>query len=709
MAVASMALALAAPSDARADVYAVDADEALFLPKSLAVEAWTPTILWADSPKPGKAGLPEGWKGLTVRFSEKDGHPVAKIEAPEGTDFYGTGEVNGPLRRNGKQIVFWNSDNYGYTSLGGARLYQSHPWVLGVRPDGTAFGVIADCTHRGTLRLGERDITFSFEGGPFPVWVTEAASPQDALRKLAARTGRMPMPPLWALGYQQSRYGYRSAAECLEIADTMRERKIPCDVIWMDIDYMDGRRPFTFDPKGFPDPKGYMAELHKRDFHGVWMVDPALKNEPNAGYAAFDEGEKRDVWVKRADGKTDFVGLVWPGECKFPDFTRKAVRDWWTDLNTRFVTENAIDGLWNDMNEPAVFGGLGKTMPADNLHGGTEPGDLPPGPHVRYHNIYGMLMISATREALLRAYPDRRPFVLTRANFLGGHRYGYTWTGDNFSIVRHMRAAVPMSLNLALSGQPFNGPDLGGHGKDCSAELLRQWVGFGAFFPFCRNHAASGTRAQEPWAYDLATEETFRTAIRRRYALIPYLYTLMHGAATAGDAVMAPAFFADPTDLSLRREEQAFLLGRDLLVVPAHAEAPALPKGDWREARLLDGDPAETQPDHARLLVRPGAALPAVAPADHVGALDLATLTLHVNPGPDGKAEGLLYEDAGDGYGFEKGDFRLTRFVVTTEGPEPKVAAEHVAGERPSAVRDVKVILLPSASPSQADAAPNAN
>ncbi len=666
--------------------------QALFLPAQLSLADWTPSPLWEAPPKAQAEGLPPDWKGLKVTFGETDCRPQATIRVPKGTDLYGTGEVVGPLRRNGTDITLWNTDNYGYRTYDPRRLYQSHPWVLGVRPDGTAFGVIADSTYRGRVELSDTTIRFTFDGPVFPVLILEAPTPHDALRQLATLTGTAPLPPLWALGYQQSRYGYTDAAMSLDVAKTMREKDIPCDVMWMDILYMRGYRIFTFDPKGYPDPKGYMAALHDLGFKGVWMIDPALKDDPNAGYEPFDEAERLGLWVKRADGKTDYVGRVWPGPCKFPDFLRADVREWWAERNRRFVTENDIDGLWNDMNEPAVFGGLGHTMPTDNLHGGDAPGDFPLGPHVRYHNIYGMQMIRATRDGLLRAHPDRRPFVLTRSNFLGGQRYGYTWTGDNFSTDAHMRLSVPMSLNLSLSGQPLNGPDLGGFGQHCTPELMRQWVGFGAFFPFCRNHAARGTRNQEPWALGPETEAVFRTAMRRRYALMPYLYTALRAACTDGSPFMAPVFFADPKDPALRREEQAFMLGADLIVVPAWAKAPALPKGDWKAVRVLD-DPAEAGPDQATLLLRPGAALPVLKPASHTGALDWASLTLVANPGPDGVATALLYEDAGDGYAFEKGDFRLTRYTVTLKDGKPEVSAERLAGDRPTAVRNVSVRL----------------
>lgn len=672
-------------------VLTVGPTQALFMPPKVDFSAWGPSPVWADGarPVPKAYGTPEGWKGLKVDFRDDFGRAQTIIRAPEGTDFYGTGEVLGPLRRNGTTVTFWNTDNYGYASYDPKRLYQSHPWVMGVRPDGSAFGVLPDCTYRGSLTLTETEIRFDFEGPVYPVLIMEGKDPADVMRQLAERTGHMALPPLWALGYQQSRWGYRSAEECLGIAKRLREGRIPTDVLWMDIDYMRGYRVFTFDPKGFPNPKGYMDALHDLNFRGVWMIDPGIKKDPE-GYHAYAEGEAGGHWVRQADGKTDYVGRVWPGECKFPDFTRSETRDWWASLTDRFVSENNIDGIWNDMNEPAVFGGTGHTMPPDNFHRGDDV--LPPGPHVRYHNVYGLQMIRATREGILRAHPDRRPFVLTRASFLGGQRYGATWTGDNLSTEEHMRLSVPMTLTLGLSGQPFNGPDLGGFGNHCTPELMRQWVGFGAFFPFCRNHSASGTKAQEPWAFGKETEDAFRTAIERRYALLPYIYTAFREASVSGAPVLRPVFFADPADPTLRREEQAFLLGGDLLIVPSFAKNPTLPKGTWRDVQVL-GTPEERQADQARLLLRPGAALPVAKPAQHTGAISLADLTLVANPDASGRAVATLYEDAGDGFGYKDGDYRLTRYTVTVKDGKPEVSTEVLEGKRPTAVRTITVRL----------------
>mgnify|MGYP002520897858 CR=1 FL=1 len=673
-------------------ILTVTPTQVLFMPPKVPFSAWQNTPIWADGarPKPSAQGTPKGWKGLTAAFHDAFGRAQATVNIPAGTDLYGTGEVLGPLRRNGQTITLWNQDNYGYQSYDPTRLYQSHPWVLGLRPDGSAFGVLADSTYRGSITLTETQIRFDFEGPVYPLLIIEGSDPADVLRQLADRTGHMPLPPLWALGYQQSRFGYKSAADCLRIAQTFRNKRIPCDVMWMDIDYMDGYRVFTFNPKTFPNPKAYMAELHRLNLKGIWMIDPGVKTDP--AYAVYQQGQDGNHWVKTADTQTDFIGRVWPGNCKFPDFTRAETRAWWSRLTASFVTQNDIDGLWNDMNEPAVFDGTAHTMPPDNFHRG-DGALFTPGPHVRYHNIYGMQMIRASRQGLLNARPNCRPFILTRANFLGGQRYGATWTGDNLSSPAHLRLSIPMTLTLGLSGQPFNGPDLGGFGNSCTPQLMRQWVGFGAFFPFCRNHACKGTKAQEPWALGKETETVFRTALERRYALLPYLYTLFREAAETGAPILRPLFFADPKDPALRREEQAFLLGGDVLVLPAFATHPARPKGNWAPVSLLNS-PAEHHPDQAALLLRPGAILPVIKPAQSTEEADFSDLTLLANPNENGMAEGLLYEDAGDGFGYQTGNYCLTRLHLENKNGSPTLTATHIEGARSSAVKNTTLKLL---------------
>ena len=405
---------------------------------------------------------------------------------------------------------------------------------------------------------------------------------------LAQLTGTMALPPRWTLGWQQCRYSYSPDSEVVRIASEYRARKIPCDVLWMDIDYQQGNRGFTFSARDFPDPTALNGWLHAHDFHSVWIVDPGIKRE--SGYAPYDEGSAAGFWVRDGNGN-DYTGDVWPGSCVFPDVTRAATRAWWGARIGSFASVGA-DGIWNDMNEPAVFGGPDKTMPVTNSHradaalGGTST-------HRRFHNAYGMLLARSTFEGMRNAFPDKRPYVLSRANFLGGQKYAAAWTGDNSASWPHLRYSVAMALNLGLSGQPFAGADIGGYSGMPSGDLYARWVGVGALLPFARAHAEKGSPHKEPWAFGPAVEATCRRAIETRYRLMPYLYTVFREASVSGLPVARPEFFADPSDLALRKEDQAFLLGRDVLVLADmdedHRHQFILPHGRWREARIADG------------------------------------------------------------------------------------------------------------------------
>lgn len=676
--------------------YLAGTDVAVFQPKDYDATQHLPSMI-LQRDLVFKADVPADWT-LHPAFSANDSLTVAEINVGDA-DLYGTGEVYGNLRRNGDRNEYWNTDNGAYARHDGKRLYQTHPWVLGVRKDGTAFGILADNTWRSNLRMPEADgqtvVRFESYGPAFRVVVVNAESPEVVLRRLGELTGTMELPPLWALGYQQCRFSYFPDSRVKEVANEFRQRHIPCDVIWMDIDYMQDFRIFTFNKERFPNPKGLNDYLHNRKFKSVYMIDPGVKADDN--YFVDQQGVRGDYFVRTAQDSL-FVGNVWPGPCHFPDFTRPDVRTWWSGLYKDFMAQG-VDGVWNDMNEPAVFGGEELTMPRDNRHLGGD--GLAAGPHLRYHNAYGYNMVKASRAGILAANPDKRPFVLSRANLLGGQRYAATWTGDNASTVDHMKMSIPMTLNMGLTGQAFNGPDIGGFLENCTPKLLAQWTASGIYFPFTRNHSCDGTVDQEPWAFGPEVEAVCRTAIERRYRLLPYIYRLFRGASQSGLPVMRPVFMADAKDLTLRHEQQAYMLGGDLLVVPRWAESPALPKGNWVSV------PFETKDDgyQADVRLRPGAALPLAELFESTVDYNLERLTFIINPDDKGHAAGLLYEDAGDGFEYRHGDFRETLFKadVTTavkSGRKAKCAttvtlcAEMSWGQRATAVREIRVGIV---------------
>ena len=405
-------------------------------------------------------------------------------------------------------------------------------------------------------------------------------------------------------------------------------------------------------------------------------------------YFVYSTGKEQDVFVKDAY-RNEFHGKVWPGDCAFPDFTRPETRAWWGKLYKDFLS-CGIDGIWNDMNEPSVFDGPGGTMPESCIHLGG--GNLPTGTHGMYHNAYGRLMVEASRDGILAANPDKRPFILSRSNLLGGQRYAAMWTGDNGASYDHMKLSVPMSLTLGLSGQPFNGPDIGGFANETAPDLWGHWIGFGAFFPFSRGHASCDTSDKEPWAYTKEVEKESRMAIERRYRLMPYLYTAFYNAHKDGQPVMAPVFFADPADVSLRAEEQAFMLGEDILVIPAFAENPALPKGIWEKMSLVKGDTEGKY--QADMRVRGGSIIPVGKVVQNLTENVFDPLTLVVVLDEEGKASGSLYWDEGDGWGFRNGEYKIVDFTARQNGNKVAVAISDSEGSFPLDFRKVNVEVL---------------
>lgn len=626
---------------------------AKFVPKGFNLSQMPSFALKAEPQEKGM--LPSNWQLYPI-MEKKKGHASAYLDVPQGTSLYGGGEVTGPLLRNGQSIKLWNTDSGAYSVDNGKRLYQSHPWVMGVRPDGTSFGILFDTPYKAKLTTTDERINFETEGELFRIFVIDRESPQAVIKGLAELIGTMPMVPRWALGYQQCRFSYTPASRVIEVADTFRIKRIPCDVIWMDIDYMDGYRIFTFNPQTFPDPAALNRDLHIRGFHSAWMIDPGAKVDST--YFVYKSGTANDVWVKTAQGK-EFHGDAWPGACAFPDFTQPKTVRWWADLYKDFL-DKGVDGVWNDVNEPQISNTPTGTMPEDNKHLGGDK--IPAGPHLKYHNVYGYLMVKASREGIMKARPQNRPFILTRSNFLGGQRFAATWTGDNASWESHMTMSVPMILTLGLSGQPFSGADVGGFLFNPDADLFGRWMALGAFYPFSRGHACAGTINKEPWAFGQKVEDVSRMALERRYVLLPYYYTLLHEASETGMPIMRPVFFADPKDTLLRAEEQAFLIGENLLVVPEWAQNPALPKGIWRNLSLIPGDDKDSY--QARLKIRGGAIIPTGKIIQNTNEKSLDPLTLLVCLDEKGEAHGTLYWDEGDNWSFKDGNYSFQHFTA---------------------------------------------
>jgi alpha-glucosidase len=611
-----------------------------------------------------------------VRF-EYDGSTVrAQVDFGGAIDLYGAGLAAGALKRNGRVIEFWNTDAWRYGEHSPA-LYQSHPFALAMRSDGSAIGVLTPAFHRGQITFASDGIELAFEDDPFDVFVLEAAHPSLVLRALVEMTGRIEMPPLWALGYHQCRWSYESADEVRELAREFRARKIPCDAIWLDIDYMDRHRVFTWNRERFPEPAQLIDELHRGGFRSVAIVDPGIATDLE--YEAFKSGVIADAFV--TDGRRNLVeARVWPGNCLFPDFFTAKARDWWAAHVSRFV-ECGLDGLWCDMNEPSVFRTPARTLPDWAQHLGNLG-----GAHDHVHNLYGQLMARATRDGLLAARPQQRPFVLTRSNFISGSRFAATWTGDNQATWEDLRWSIPMVLSLGLCGQPFSGVDIGGFDGDPSGELFARWFELGAYLPFARGHSEKTACRKEPWSFGPEIERCVRAALERRMQLLPTLYTLFHEACVTGLPIARPMFYADPQDASLRAIDDQFMLGEDLLVAPiVHAGAserevvlPATRDGWFRfdgeantrlSGRIRAAAPLGTTPAFARA----GSIVATKPSAGHTAAQARLAPILNVFFDADGRAQGTLYEDDGE---HRSKRARLTHFSARIENARAVVEAE---------------------------------
>lgn len=706
---------------------------ALFIPQGMTLDniAVNPGILNGKLDS-FKEGLSETCKLIPCFFKDSDTTFSAFISVDKSVDIYGTGEVTAPFRRNGTKTICWDFSNYGYSQFT-QPLYQAYPFVLGVNPDGSSFGIWAMTTYHCTVDMTVAGIiSFTARANPgaslkklpeFAVMTIEAETPQKVISIFTDLTGRMPMQPKWALGFQQSRYAPMTQDYILNnVAKKFRENRVPCDVVWMDIDYMDMNWIFTFNPERIPEPSVLMNKLHEIDFKGVWMIDPGLPASDQKVFFGKTEGYrdyiyksgneiKTDglpIWVLKSDKKTPFIGDVWADSEVFPDFTMPEARNWWESLYKNFMLKG-IDGVWNDMNEPEIFGTPMKSMPLSNIHrGGALPDGriLPEDTHDRYHNVYGMLEVMASREGILKANPDKRPFLLSRANYIGGQRYAAMWTGDIPATWDAMVENQAMLLNIGLSGQPFCGPDLGGFTDNCDAKLYSRWIGVGALYPFSRAHKSGHpdtVKEAFPWSYDNATLDSVRLALERRYRLIPYLYTLFAQSSLSGEPVMKPIFMADVKNPHIRSEYQSFLIGNDLLVLPdfttgkpsdaGNYATPAEPTGRWRSFSLVDGDLHDV--NQPKLKIRGGSIIPAGRIIQSTTENSFDPLTLFVCPQTNGHAEGYLYLDEGDGFNYEKGKYLYIKISADQYGEDYRITFTKLKGtmDMPEYEVEVKVLV----------------
>jgi alpha-glucosidase len=603
--------------------------------------------------------LPMAWNGQRIRAWKK---------MPSDENYYGLGDKAGPMNRRNRAFINWNTDAFGWGESTDP-LYKTIPFFIGLRK-GTAYGVFFDNTYRSSFDFGKESpdyLSFGAEGGELNYYFFAGPDPRKVIEKYTALVGRSPLPPLWSLGYQQCRYTYYPESRAREVVGLFRQKKIPADVIYFDIDYQQGYAPFTINREYFPHFEQMIADFKSQGFHTILITDLHIKKDPDHGYAPYDSGAKQDLFVKNPDG-SNFVGPVWPGPSVFPDFTLTRARDWWGTLYKDFVHMGAA-GFWNDMNEPSVFERADKTMPLDTVHRLDDGSTLD---HRAIHNVFGMENARATYEGLRKLQGDERPFVLTRAAYSGGQRYAATWTGDNSATWNHISMSTPMLLSMGISGYGLVGDDIGGFASSPPPDLLTRWYELGVFNPIYRDHAAKGTADHEPWASGPEQEAIRRRYIELRYQLLPYIYTGIEAMTRTGLPFMRPIFLDYPQQESSYDDNRDFLFGSDLYVAPVatetvDAEEIQLPPGAWYDywtsQQHASSEKIALHPtlDELPLYVRAGAIIPMQPVVQNTEEKPTGPLEIKVYVGEN--CHSSLYEDDGHTFAYQRGEFRRTNYT----------------------------------------------
>ncbi len=639
---------------------------------------------------------------------------------------FGLGEKTGYLEKSGREYEMWNRDTNGFYTHNEDPLYSSIPFYIvqgeGSDQNNSSLGVFLHQAERSKFNVknGERmdGVGITVHSSKATLYLIAGEEIKQVVKGYTGLTGKPLFPPKWALGYHHSKYGVPDGRkEALKLAKEFRQREIPCDALYFDIQHMNSSKDFTWNEDRFPEPESLIGQLHEMNYRVVNIVDPGIKEEE--GYEVYDSGKENDYFVKDKDGG-DFSGSVWPGFCVFPDFIRKDVRDWWADQNEKLL-EQGVDGIWNDMNEPAVFFekkgiksiaseleeriSVGEHLNIeakqrlmnlweDNtnsmVHRSDEGEKID---HGKVHNLYALYEAMATERAFRRKRPNERPFILTRSGFSGIQKYAAKWTGDNSSTWEHMRMSIYMCLNLGLSGLPFVGPDIGGFSGDAEPELLTRWIQLGSVMPFYRNHSSLGTVAQEPWSFGEKYEKINRKYISLRYSLLPFIYTEFYHTHKTGIPIMRPLFLEFPEDEEAYSVPDQFLVGNSMLVAPvlernSRRRLVYLPYEDGdREISWLDwwtGDQLESgynileaPLDVMPIFIREGKGIPYTSPVQHTGELQ-DKLKIKINPGPKGKKKVRvpIYHDDGESRGYERGKYFYGDFFIDGSGESTDVELE---------------------------------
>jgi len=603
----------------------------------------------------------------------------------DGESYYGLGDKPDHLNLKGKRYQNWVTDSYSFGKETDP-IYKAIPFYTGLH-HGKAYGIFFDNTFRSFFDFAHerRNVTsFWSQGGEMNYYFIYGPKMEDVVINYTDLTGKPhQLPPLWALGFHQCKWSYYPESKVKEITKKFRDLKIPCDAIYLDIDYMEGFRCFTWNKEYFPDPKRMVKELADEGFKTVAIIDSGIKFDKD--YSIFQEGLKNDYFCKRADGAY-MKGKVWPGECYFPDFTRPEVRDWWSGLFQELIEDIGIKGVWNDMNEPAVMEVPNKTFPNDVRH----DYDGNPCSHRKAHNIYGMQMARATYHGLKKFSYPKRPFVITRAAYSGTQRYTSTWTGDNLATWEHLWIANVQAQRMAMSGFSFVGSDIGGFAEQPQGELFTRWIQLGIFHPFCRVHSSGDHGDQEPWAFDEDVTNIVRKFIELRYQLLPYLYTAFWDYLDQGIPILKSLVLYDQDDVHTHYRTDEFIFGDKILVCPilepnAHGRRMYIPRGNWFNYwnnEVVKGGKemwVDADIDSMPIFVKEGAIIPKYPIQQYVGEKTIEEIVLDIYY-KEGKEQSKLFDDAHDGYDYKKGRYSFRTFKLIGKKKE-LIIQQHKEGK----------------------------
>jgi len=615
----------------------------------------------------------------------------------DGESYYGLGDKPSHINLKGKRFENWVTDSYAY-GKDSDPIYKSIPFYTGLHHN-KAYGVFFDNSFRTFFDFAQerRNVTsFWALGGEMNYYFIYGPKMTEVVESYTDLTGKPHLlPPMWALGFHQCKWSYYPEQKVKSITNNFRKLKIPCDAIYLDIDYMEGFRCFTWNKDYFPDPKRMVKELLEDGFKTVAIIDPGIKIDKD--YSVFKEALENDYFCKRADGPY-MKGKVWPGECYFPDFTNPEVREWWSGLFQELIEEIGVKGVWNDMNEPAVMEVPNKTFPDDVRH----EYDGNRCSHRKAHNVYGMQMARATYQGLKKfAYP-KRPFVITRAAYSGTQRYTSTWTGDNVATWEHLWIANVQAQRLAMSGFSFAGSDIGGFAEQPQGELFTRWVQLGIFHPFFRVHSSGDHGDQEPWAFGEDVTDVVRKFIEIRYQLLPYLYTTFWNYVENGTPILNSLVLYDQDDVHTHYRTDEFVFGTQILACPilepnAKGRRMYIPRGNWYsfwDDSVLEGGKelwVDADLDEMPIFIKEGAIIPKYPIQQYVDEKIIETVSLDVYY-KEGKESSQLYDDAHDGYDYTKGRYSLRTFKLTGKANE-LIIQQHKEGKFDADYSDFEIKL----------------